>query len=606
MVRREVFVSLLVGALAFNREAQHLRAQSWLKSAGEETSQSSAIQVERGDMQESPTSASKPKLRLNKAVSVPATSRCIVIMVCQYMIVYVALAVCRTYHDFTETPKGIAEAALKAAAQTMTYGPMICVLFIACQMRVEFLSNGTDQPQMWVQTCMYTLTFGVMASTVLVLLTPCVSGRPLPLKTGTCDIDRLEFRSGGSIYSFFILTACRYLILLGLYGGLAGVIVGVHVYLPPGATSVNALPAPAPAVNCTMVLAVFFFAIQLVIAICRSLSEFTGIEFPRTTGIMIAAANTVDFAPMLSVLFLAARMRALQHDGQPQLWAQRCMFFATFSMCATTLLAIAAPIALAGSVKTDPRTKETIIEVPDSLRDKRIQHGLVAVRFLCMFAFFGGVIGVIFSILVFEAPAGPDATLPISPTVHCVINLTCQYFFVYALLIACVTVSELSGGIMPLDKRKLFATLENAKATLGIAPMLAILFVTTRMYALLITNNKGAPQAWVQDGIFMATWSLLISLSSCVATGFILDEVHTDEDGNVVNKFSSKGVAIAMAVLRYSTMLLLYGGIVSVIIGLLSMTPETANGRGSIPVISAVVNYTPFGGAPPGPGDLVS
>merc|ERR1719174_956873 len=169
-----------------------------------------------------------------------------------------------------------------------------------------------------------------------------------------------------------------------------------------------------------------------------------------------------------------------------------------------------------------------------------------------------------------------------------------------------LTLSEVTGGAIAMERWTLFAAIEATKATLGFAPMLSILFVTTRMYALLITDNKGAPQAWVQDGIFMATWSLLISLSSCVATGFILDEVHTDEDGNVVNKFSSKGVALAMAVLRYSTMLLLYGGIVSVIIGLLSMTPEMANGRGSIPVISAVVNYTPFGGAPPGPGDLVS
>ena len=30
--------------------------------------------------------------------------------------------------------------------------------------------------------------------------------------------------------------------------------------------------------------------------------------------------------------------------------------------------------------------------------------------------------------------------------------------------------------------------------------MLGILFVTTRMYALLLTDKKGAPQAWEQDG----------------------------------------------------------------------------------------------------------
>merc|ERR1719160_2293320 len=83
---------------------------------------------------------------------VPTASRCVVIIICQYMVVYTALAVCRTYHEFTgkAKEKGGVEEALRAAAQTMTYGPMLCVLFIACRMRVEFLSNGMDAPQIWV------------------------------------------------------------------------------------------------------------------------------------------------------------------------------------------------------------------------------------------------------------------------------------------------------------------------------------------------------------------------------------------------------------------------------------------------------------------------
>ena len=30
------------------------------------------------------------------------------------------------------------------------------------------------------------------------------------------------------------------------------------------------------------------------------------------------------------------------------------------------------------------------------------------------------------------------------------------------------------------------------------------------MRALQMTSNKGAPQGWVQDGMYLATWSLLI------------------------------------------------------------------------------------------------
>jgi len=541
-----------------------------------------------------------PKVHTPEVLPVPTTSRCIVIMVCQYMIIYTALAVCRTYQEFSGTGKGAVEAGLRAAAQTLTYGPMLCVLFIACRMRVEFLSDGKGQPQMWVQQCMYALTFSVLVSALLVLFMPLITGKPMPLKEGSCDLEAPLFDETGSKASFYALTGCRYLVLLGLYGGLAGVIVGINTYTPPGVTDVSTLPPPAPAVMCTMILAVVFFMTQLVVALCRSYTEFTGVDFPKTVGIMNAAASTVEFAPMLAIVFLAARMRALQHDGQPQAWAQNCMFAATGAMCATTLLAIIVPLLMGGSMKTNPSTGEVTFDVPNPL----LGYIMIGLRFLCMAGFYGGVVGVIYSIFAFEAPAGPDATLPVSPAVQCVVNLTCQFFFVYLVLIVCLTTSEVTGGRFPLETYRFYAAVDACKSTLGFAPMLSILFVTTRMYALLITDKKGAPPAWVQDGMYMATWSLLISFLCCLITGFVMDEVETDEDGNVVTKFDNKYVAIAMTILRYFCMALLYGGIVMVVVGLFVMTPETANGRGSVPVVSDAVNATPIGDPPPGPNNV--
>jgi len=388
------------------------------------------------------------------------------------------------------------------------------------------------------------------------------------------------------------MSVARYLILLGLYGGLAGVIVGICTYLPPGETDLATQPAPAPAVACTMILAVLFFATQLVIAVCRSYAEFTGVEFPKIVGLMNAAANTVEFAPQLAILFLAARMRALQHDGQPQPWAQNCMYAATAALCATALLACAVPVVMGGKMTINPATKEATFEVPNPT----LGYFLVAVRFLCMIGFYGGAVGVAYSIFTFEAPKGP--TSPVSPTVHCVVNLTIQFFVVYLMQTIMLTVSEVSGGKYPLEKNRLFAAVEASKSTLALAPMLAILFVTTRMYALLITDKKGAPQAWVQDGMYMATWSLLISFVACMATGLAMDTVETDEDGNVINKFSNKYVGMAMVAVRYLAMVLLYGGIAMVVTGLFTMTPENANGRGSVPVVSDAVIE------PPSPTDI--
>merc|ERR1719409_270171 len=105
-----------------------------------------------------------------------------------------------------------------------------------------------------------------------------------------------------------------------------------------------------------------------------------------------------------------------------------------------------------------------------------------------MLGFYGGTVGVAVSIFTFQAPGGPDATLPVSPTVQCVLILTCQFFFVYLMATVMLAVSEASGGAIGWT---LFAAFDAAKATLGFAPMLATLFVTTRMYALLITDKKG-------------------------------------------------------------------------------------------------------------------
>jgi len=534
-----------------------------------------------------------PPLKANIApiFPVPTTSRCVVIICIQYMLIFTALAVLKTAQDLTSFSNTKLETGLKAAAQTVAYGPMLCVLFIACRMRVEFLSGGKDQPQMWVQHCMYGTTLAVLASTLVVLIIPLVTGHPLALKKGTCDLER---PSGGG-RTFYILSGVRYLIQLGLYGGIAGVIVGICTYLPPGHDDLTKLPAPAPAVMCTMILAVIFFLTQLVIAGAGTYSELTGklhSEMNKITEVMTAAADTASFAPMLAILFLAARMRALQHDGQPQAWAQSCMYAATLSLAVTVCMAIAVPLAMGGKLERDTVTGQTKFEV----RNQTVGYVLLGARYLTMLATYVGATGVIMSIFNFEAPAGPEHTLPVSPTVQCVVNLSVLYFFTYLVLNVMRTVTDVSGG----SYARILPAIDAAKPTLAFAPMLSILFVTTRMYALLLTDKKGAPQAWVQHGMYMATWSLMISFFERLASGLYMGKVELDEDGMVVNKFSNKKVTIFVTVIRYLAMILLYGGIVTVIVGLFVMTPETANGRGSIPLVTDVVSQTPIGAPPPG------
>ena len=70
-----------------------------------------------------------------------------------------------------------------------------------------------------------------------------------------------------------------------------------------------------------------------------------------------------------------------------------------------------------------------------------------------------------------------------------------RFFFIYLMVWACISLREWTGMEWPL----LTNTMESAMGTVAFCPMLAILFVGTRMRALQMTNNKGAPQGWAQD-----------------------------------------------------------------------------------------------------------
>merc|ERR1719506_2748810 len=117
---------------------------------------------------------------------------------------------------------------------------------------------------------------------------------------------------------------------------------------------------------------------------------------------------------------------------------------------------------------------------------------LTVSRYVIMLCIYVGFTCVIYSIFTIEHPQGPQYTIPISVTMQCVINLTVQYFTCYLGLWIAQTAKDFLGW----ELRRLSELMENAKATISFCPMLAILFVGTRMRALMITNNKGAPQGW--------------------------------------------------------------------------------------------------------------
>jgi len=517
---------------------------------------------------------------------VTVAMQCVVSLTIQFMLIYTALAICRMAADsyglkYDNVP---IQKILQTATLTVAFAPMLAIMFLAYRMRVNQLTKNKGDPPTWAQVCMYFCTYAVLLMTLCVCVIPLFTGETIGVdpKTGQIPQDCEPFKNNILAICFTVL---KYIILLMLYVGALGVVYGIITFVPPAGTWPEGKKFPvAPAVQCTMILACQYFLVYGGMQIARTWTQFTGL-FPGFTSkvenALMTATASMNFAPMLAVLFIGARMRALNMDpvnGNPQKWAQNCFFMCTYALLAQTCFSVAVPLVLQGEVKTGKCEGDMEYTVENKLFGTILAIG----RYVMMICLYIGAGCVIYSIFTIEHPKGPQYTIPISPTMQCVINLTFQFFFVYIWIWAAITVKEFTGFEWAL----LTQTMENCKGVVMFCPMLAILFVGTRMRALMLTDSRGSPQGWCQDGMYMATWSLLIQfvmiLVTPCATG-VPGEV--DEDGNIKWEPDNKILFYAVVVIRFLGFFLLYGGVITVIIGVYTMTPETANGRGAVPLV---------------------
>jgi len=304
-------------------------------------------------------------------------------------------------------------------------------------------------------------------------------------------------------------------------------------------------------------------------------------------------------------------MRALQMDpvgGNPQRWAQSCFYLCTYAIIFQTCIALFLPLVLDVEVKgKTEKTVEGDLEVEVKGDAPMLAKGLTIARFVVMFCLYTGAVAVVCSVFTIEHPDGAEHTLPLSPTMQCVVNLSFQYFFIYALVWVFQTVEDLTKYEMPALK----AAVESAKVTVEFAPMLCVLFIATRMRALQITENKGSPQGWAQDGMYCASWALLIQFFMCLVMPIFTNGQPYQVDSIDGEKRASKSPVentwgqYIVTTIRYLALIFLYVGLAAVITSVFLITAETANGRGSIPIVgdgTLGVDLVP--GAPPMADDV--
>jgi len=523
------------------------------------------------------------------------TMACILSLTLQYFVIYTALGISRSVLDFQGVKhgeSGLANA-LKHAADTMFYAPMVCMLFLGFRMRVLQLTKGQGAPQEYVQMAMHAVTYSILANTLVVLVVPLFTSTDLETEeTGELKMDSKTNPFESPVLQA-VFNVLRYITVLALYVGFGTVLVGLYRFKPEDTTGVDAtrLDHLSPAVGCTVMLSTAFFLIYFLLAVSRTYSQYSGASNTFTSKfehVMTRAADTLGMAPMLCALFLAARMRALQMDpvsGNPQRWAQNCFWLCSSALLTQTCVAVAIPFLLNGKVSKGRMEGDAEYDVGEP--ESWFAKGMTAFRFFIMLCVYASATAVVCSVFTIQHPDGKDQTPPLSPTMQCVLNLAFQYFLIYGLLWLFITVEDFTS----IDLSSVKDAVDSAKSTVQFAPMLAVLFIATRMRALQMTDNKGSPQGWVQDGMYLATWSILIQFLMCLIMPVFTNKRYTPDTLDGSQKADEAPIsnwfgAWTVTILRYFALLALLGGVTTVTIGVFMMTPETANGRGSIPLVS--------------------
>jgi len=225
--------------------------------------------------------------------------------------------------------------------------------------------------------------------------------------------------------------------------------------------------------------------VYLLVALVQTAIDMNGPSafLTKLQGLLSLAKYTQNFVPMLCILFIGARMRALQMDplnGAPQWWAQYCFYGCTFSVLFQTVMLIVMPFC------TKCECKMGIVEgdaIFTKMENKLIGLLMTVFRYVALLALYGGFTAVCVSVYTIEHPKGPKETPPISPAMQCVMNLAVQYFAVYLLLFLLISVKQFSSSENQLIDTLIY-TFEGAQKTVMFAPMLAVLFIGCRMRAL--------------------------------------------------------------------------------------------------------------------------
>merc|ERR1719191_2208334 len=133
-----------------------------------------------------------------KVNPVSTALQCTINLTIQYLGIYTAIAILRVVADFMgqNSKSWTVGEALDNAVVTVNYAPMLAIMFLACRMRVTWLTQAKGSPPTWMQAWMYYATFSVLALTLVALVVPLLTGEKAKFNDkGDIDEEHQPFKN---------------------------------------------------------------------------------------------------------------------------------------------------------------------------------------------------------------------------------------------------------------------------------------------------------------------------------------------------------------------------------------------------------------------------
>jgi len=454
---------------------------------------------------------------------VSPTMQCVISLTIQYFVVYLGLQIAMTYNQFVKPEnRTSAEKIFANATSTVNFCPMLAILFIGVRMRATQLGVT---PQPWAQSWMFICTYSILGQTILAL----IGGFLVPEQKEEAH----GSRKGQSIMTWIVSTL-QTVLMIGLYAGFTFVILSTFMITAdqgnancPDCPSYTA-PVP-PALQCTINLTAQYFFVYLALNIVKIYNRVLNKGHKTSIEVILEdSTQTLAFCPMMAVLFIGARMRAVQIDphGAPQPWAQSAFFLATYAILVQTLMVMITPYFSGGA------SAEVDAEGKAAYRTQEVSpvaYLTTLIRYVALVALYFGAVTVIYSVLVIQTPdhlGGPAKTPPVSPAMVNVMNLTIQFFVVHLLIALVKSYNEL---VLNGQTNNAERVLESALPTMALIPMLCILFIGARLRALELDPVNGSPQKWAQTCMFICSYAVLVQTISSLLQPFFTGELKDPE-----------------------------------------------------------------------------